>query len=86
VFEALSELEDDISLDAKAFMTFLAIFNKCKPQNVAFPLQSLLDKKWVNPHLQVNFIENCINVFIEKKDKSINFAKLPKKQESIEEL
>jgi hypothetical protein len=31
VFEALSEIEDDLTLDSKAFTTFLAIFNKSKP-------------------------------------------------------
>jgi hypothetical protein len=34
VFEALGEIEDDILLDAKAFQTFLHIFNKSKPQNL----------------------------------------------------
>ena len=31
VFEALSELEDDIQLDSKGFNTFIQIFNKSKP-------------------------------------------------------
>lgn len=34
VFEALSEVEDNINLDSKVFGTFLAIFNKSKPQNL----------------------------------------------------
>lgn len=38
VFEALSEVEDNIQLDQKAFLYFLQIFNKVKPQNLQFPL------------------------------------------------
>ena len=42
VFEALSEIEDDIVLDQKAFATFLQLFNKSKPQNLAYPLHVIL--------------------------------------------
>jgi hypothetical protein len=38
VFEALSEVEDDIHLDQKSFLYFLQLFNKSKPQNLQFPL------------------------------------------------
>lgn len=31
VFEALTEIEDDLQLDQKAFQTFLSLFNKLKP-------------------------------------------------------
>ena len=31
VFDALTEIEDDIILDQKAFATFLQLFNKAKP-------------------------------------------------------
>lgn len=31
VFEALSEVEENVELDTKAFSTFLQIFNKSKP-------------------------------------------------------
>ncbi len=75
VFEALSELDhkDDILLDAKGFSTFLQIWGKCKPQNLLFPLNVVLEVQWANPNLQLNFIENCIATYLEKKEKLINF-------------
>ena len=60
VFEALSEIEDDITLDSKAFATFLQIFNKSKPQNLPYPLHTILQLTWTNPAMQINFIENSI--------------------------
>lgn len=42
VFEALSELLDDLTLDGKAFATFLQITNKSKPQNIPYPLSIIL--------------------------------------------
>ena len=75
VFEALSDIEDDITLDAKAFGTFLQIFNKSKPQNFAYPLNLILSSEWSNPSLQINFIENSIHYYVEKKDKIIQFNK-----------
>ena len=51
VFEALSEIEDDIVLDQKAFATFLSIFNKSKPQNLPYPLHAILSMEWANPSL-----------------------------------
>mmetsp|Transcript_9013 Transcript_9013/g.8415 ORF Transcript_9013/g.8415 Transcript_9013/m.8415 type:complete len:239 (+) Transcript_9013:48-764(+) len=86
VFEALSELDEQIMLDNKGFSFFLAIFNKSKPQNLAFPLNLVLDREWAQPSLQLNFIENCVQTYLEKKDKTINFLKLPQRQEVIEEL
>lgn len=86
IFEALSELKEDTPLDSKGFATFLQIFNKSKPQNLAFPLHIILEYKWVSPALQLNFIENCIQVYLEKKDKTINFLKTSKRQETIEEI
>lgn len=71
VFEALSEIDEDLSLDAKAFQMFLQIFNKSKPQNLQYPLHNILAMDWRNHSLQLNFIENSIQFFIDKKDKSI---------------
>lgn len=42
VFEALSEITEDIALDAKAFSMFLQITNKSKPQNLPYPLPLIL--------------------------------------------
>jgi hypothetical protein len=85
VFEALNEIEDDITLDATAFQTFLSIFNKIKPQNLMYPLSSLLSNSWANPALQLNFIENTIQFYIDKKEKSIQF-KTDRRQELVEEI
>jgi hypothetical protein len=42
VLEALSEITDELYLDAKAFSTFLQIINKSKPQNLPYPLVMIL--------------------------------------------
>jgi hypothetical protein len=42
VLEALSELNDEMNLDTKAFTTFLQITNKSKPQNLPYPLSLIL--------------------------------------------
>ena len=42
VLEALSEITDELYLDAKAFLTFLQIINKSKPQNLPYPLTMIL--------------------------------------------
>ncbi len=42
VLEALSEISDELYLDAKAFSTFLSIINKSKPQNLPYPLPMIL--------------------------------------------
>lgn len=60
VFEALSEIQEDITLDFKAFQVFLQLFNKTKPQNLAYPLNVILNFTWANPALHLNFIENSI--------------------------
>ena len=66
---------------------FLQIFNKSKPQNLQFPINVVLESKWSSKLLQINFIENVIQAYTEKKDKSINFLKLGgRRQENIEEL
>jgi hypothetical protein len=64
-------------LDYKGFLIFLQIFTKSKPQNIQFPLHLMLDsiKDWKNSRLQLNFIENSISFYIDKKekqDKSLN--------------
>ena len=46
----------------------------------------LLDYKWQNIKLQLNFIENTINYYTEKKDKSIGFSKLSNKHELVSEI
>jgi hypothetical protein len=38
-------------------------------------LNTILNIEWANPELQLNFIENSIQLYIEKKEKSITFAK-----------
>ena len=81
VFEALTEIEDEINLDQKAFATFLQLFNKAKPQNLQYPLATVLNIEWSNPSLQLNFIENSIQFYIEKKEKSINFQKTERRYE-----
>jgi len=51
------------------------MFNKSKPQNLLYPLSVILEMDWVNPSLQINFIENTIAFYLEKKEKSIQFLK-----------
>lgn len=43
VFDSLSEIDDDVNLDSKAFSVFMQIFNKSKPQNLAYPLNTILN-------------------------------------------
>ena len=86
VFEALTEIEDEIILDQKAFATFLNLFNKAKPQNLQYPLPVLLNNEWSNCALQLNFIENSIQFYLDKKDKSINFQKTERRYEQIDEI
>ena len=86
VFEALTEIEDEIILDQKAFATFLNLFNKAKPQNLQYPLPVLLNNEWSNSALQLNFIENSIQFYLDKKDKSINFQKTERRYEQIDEI
>jgi hypothetical protein len=71
VFEALSEIPDEISLDAKAFATFLQITNKSKPQNLPYPLNLIIQSQWASPLLQLSFLENSIQFYVEKKEKTI---------------
>ena len=42
--------------------------------------------QWANPTLQIIFIENSIDIYLEKKDKSVNFQKTQRRQETVEEL
>ena len=86
VFEALSEIQDNIELDNKGFTTFLSIFNKSKPQNLQYPLHIMIDLVWASPLLQTNFIESSIQVYLEKKDKLIDFKKIGNRQDFVEEL
>lgn len=87
MFEALAQIPEELSLDAKAFASFLQIANKSKPQNLPYPLPLILQTQWANPLLQLSFIENSIQFYIEKKEKSINFSKAgERRQEVIEEL
>lgn len=46
VFDSLAEMSEDelevLDLDAKQFQTFLSLFNKSKPHNYQFQLQSII--------------------------------------------
>ena len=91
VFEALTEIPEgadshEMLLDQKAFTVFLQIFNKTKPQNLAYPLNIVLNNDWANPALHLNFLENSILIYTQKIDKSINFGKTERRQELLEEL
>jgi hypothetical protein len=46
----------------------------------------LLELEWANPSLQINFIDNTITSFLEKKDKTIQFTKATRRQEIVDEL
>lgn len=77
-----------MALDQKAFATFLQLTNKSKPQNLPYPLTLILGVQWASPLLQLSFIENSIQFYIEKKEKSIYFNKAGERgrQELIDEL
>ena len=59
VFESFGEIEDfevphyivEQGLDSKQFTTLIQLFNKSKPQNVNFPLHTLLQNDWKSPSL-----------------------------------
>lgn len=59
VFDAFGELDRydvpdyvvEDGLDQRQFATLLQLFNKCKPQNIQFPLQALLTQQWKCPEL-----------------------------------
>lgn len=53
---------------------------------MGYPLATILNQEWENPTLQLNFIENTIQIYIEKKDKAIPFTKTERKQELIDEI
>lgn len=79
VFESFGEINDqeippqvlEHGLDTKQFQTLMQLFNRSKPQNIMFPLQSLLSQQWKSSSLQLTFIRNCIAQYVSKKDKFI---------------
>ena len=42
--------------------------------------------EWQSPLLQIQFLEHSVNLFIEKKDKSLGYGTLLDRQEIIEEF
>lgn len=46
----------------------------------------MFELEWVNPALQINFIDNTITSFLEKKDKILSFTKATRRQEYVDEL
>lgn len=94
VFESFGEIVDqDIppdvlehGLDTKQFQTLMQLFIRSKPQNIMFPLQSLLSQQWKSSALQLTFIRNCISQYVSKKDKFIQFNKLENKAPTIPDL
>ena len=46
----------------------------------------MIDLVWASPLLQTNFIESSIQVYLEKKDKLIDFKKIGNRQDFVEEL
>lgn len=94
VFESFGEIGDqeippqvlEHGLDTKQFQTLMQLFNRSKPQNIMFPLQSLLSQQWNSSSLQLTFIRNCVAQYISKKDKFIQFNKLENKAPPIADL
>lgn len=39
----------------------------------------MLTKRWLSPAIQISFIQNAINAYVNKKDKTISFVKNAKK-------
>ena len=86
VFEGLAYIKEELVIDQKGFNFFLTLFNKVKPQNLSFPLGIILNMEWQSPLLQIQFLEHSVNLFIEKKDKSLGYGTLLDRQEIIEEF
>ncbi len=80
VFETIEELEDNITLNPKQFKTFISLFTELKPKNIAFPLNVVFEKGvWASPTLHLSFIVNCLDLYLNKSEKSINFDKLQRR-------
>ena len=66
VFESFGEITDqeipsqalEQGLDVKQFQTLMQLFNRSKPQNIMFPLQSLLSQQWKSSSLQLTLTPN----------------------------
>jgi CCR4-NOT transcription complex subunit 1 len=68
--------------DHKAFTFILIMFNKCKPPNLQFPLQSLF-RKWSNVKGQIKFLEfSIVNTDFEL----FSFEPSPRKQEILDNI
>ena len=74
MFEALATLNpnehrltfDVQFVDKKAFLTFLQLYNKAKPQNLQFPVASLISHRWKNFSIQFSIIEYALQIVGEK--------------------
>lgn len=42
--------------------------------------------EWSSPLLQINFIDNSILFYLEKKDKSIDFKRINNRQDYVDDL
>jgi hypothetical protein len=73
VFEALDTINpahhmfDPEFIDKKAFQTFLSLYNKTKPQNIQFPINSLIGKRWKNYHTQMSILDYALQIAAEKE-------------------
>lgn len=46
----------------------------------------MFEKKWLNPSLQLQFIQNAINAYVTGEDKTFSFAKCSRRIGQVSEL
>ena len=84
--ELSSEIDKSISLDKKAYLTLMSIFNKSKPQNLNVPINLLMDRQWKNASLQLGILKNAALCYLSGEDKTFSFAKSPRKIAALTDI
>ena len=84
--ELSSEIDKSISLDKKAYLTLMSIFNKSKPQNLNVPINLIMDRQWKNASLQLGILKNAALCYLSGEDKTFSFAKSPRKIPALSDM